>query len=41
MKNIGSVVGLYPTAVTIKELEDENLGFAGETVEEMKRKMEK
>lgn len=28
-------------AVTIKELEDENLGFAGETVEEMKKKMQK
>lgn len=28
-------------AVTIKELEDENLGFAGETVEEMKEKLRK
>jgi len=27
--------------VTIRELEDENLGFAGETVEEMKEKMKK
>lgn len=27
--------------VTIREFEDENLGFAGETVEEMKEKMKK
>ncbi len=28
-------------AVTIRELEDENLGFAGETVEEMKENLRK
>ena len=28
-------------AITVKELDDENLGFAGETVEEIKSRMKK
>ena len=28
-------------SVTIKELDDENLGFAGETVEEMKERLQR